>query len=109
MKQLIWISFDLGVRGDFQGIYEFLDAHGAKDCGDSMAAFEYEFKKDLLTELKKDLANKVELDKRSRVYVIYQGKSGKPAGRFILGKRKSPPWTGFGPSEAAGEEEDISA
>jgi len=33
MKKLIWIAFDLGVRGDYDGIYEFLDTHEAKECG----------------------------------------------------------------------------
>lgn len=104
MKALIWVSFDLGVRGDFEGIYEFLDAHEAKECGDSLAAFWFEYKKDLVAELTKDLKSAVTFDKRSRIYVIHSAQ-GKTTGKFIVGKRKSPAWAGFGPSH--GDEEDV--
>ena len=104
MKAFIWLSFDLGVRGDFEGMYEFLDARGAKECGDSVGAFQYEYKKDLLGELTKDLKQAVSFDKRSRVYIVFSS-VGKYKGKFIIGKRKSPPWAGFGPSH--GDEEDI--
>ena len=88
------------------GLNGFLDAHRAKECGDSMGAFSYEYKKDLIGELTKDLQKTVSLDKRSRVYVIYPSKPGRYTGKFIIGKRKSPPWAGFGPSEG-GDEEDV--
>lgn len=35
MKQLIWISYDLGVSGDYENLYAWLDDHGAKECGQS--------------------------------------------------------------------------
>ena len=105
MKSLIWLSFDLGVRGDFEGMYEFLDSRSAKACGDSLAAMTYEYKKDILTELTKDLRTHLTFDKRSRVYVVYSSAQGKLSGKFIVGKRKAPPWSGFGPS--SDNEEDI--
>ncbi len=49
MKASIWLSFDLGVLGDFEGMYEFLDSHGAQECGDSLATFSYEYKKNFWT------------------------------------------------------------
>lgn len=104
MRALIWLSFDLGVRGDFEGMYEFLDDHEAKECGDSLGTFWFEYKKDLVTELAKELRTKVTFDKRSRVYVVHFSQ-GKSTGRFIIGKRKSPTWTGFALSR--GNEEDI--
>jgi hypothetical protein len=97
MKTFIWLSFDLGVRGDFEGMYEFLDAHEAKECGGSVAGFWYEYKKDFLGELTKDLKTGVSFDKRSRVYVIFSDPHGKHTGKFIVGRRKAPPWVGFGP------------
>ncbi len=106
MQKGIWLSFDLGVRGDYEGMYEFLDVHDAKECGDSVALIQYEFRNDLLSELKKDLARAVEIGKRSRVYVIYPNAQGKYKGRFLFGGRKSPPWTGYKRVEA--EEEDSS-
>ena len=39
VKQLVWLSFDLGVNGDYDGMYTWLDAYKAKECGDSMATF----------------------------------------------------------------------
>jgi hypothetical protein len=105
MKKFIWLSFDLGIRGDYEGIFAFLDAHGAKECGDSLGAFTYEFKNDLVADLTKDLKKTITFDKRSRVYVIYAGDDGKIKGRFLLGRRRSPPWAGRAPSQEV--EEDV--
>jgi hypothetical protein len=33
-RAAVWISFDLGVRGDYEGMYAWLDTHNAKECGD---------------------------------------------------------------------------
>ena len=41
MKRAIWISYDFGVRGDYEGIYTWLDDHGAIECGDSIAFLKY--------------------------------------------------------------------
>ena len=108
MRTRIWLSFDLGVRGDFEGIYQFLDAHEAKDCGDSLATFWYEYKKDLVGELTKELKAGVSFDKKSRVYLIFLGPDGKQVGKFVIGRRKSPPWVGYGPA-TADQEEDVGA
>ena len=40
-KQVIWISFDLGIRGDYENLYAWLDEHGAKECGDNFASIIY--------------------------------------------------------------------
>ena len=104
MKQLIWITFDLGVRGDYEGIYGFLDSHQAKECGDSVTVLQYEFKRDLIAELKKDLGDAVTLDRRSRVYVVFPDKNGKYKGKFIVGRRKQSPWTGY--ATLTSDEED---
>jgi hypothetical protein len=98
MKAFVWLSFDLGVRGDFEGMYQFLDSHAAKECGDNLGAFSFEYKKDLIAELTKDLKAAVTFDKRSRVYVVFPSAQGKLSGRFLIGKRKSPAWTGYGSS-----------
>lgn len=97
MKHFIWVSFDLGVKGDYEGMYAWLDGKGAKECGDSLAGFSFESKSnDLLGGLKKDLNASVAIDeKKSRVYVIRLVK-GKMKGRFIFGHRRNPPWAGFG-------------
>jgi hypothetical protein len=104
MKWPIWISFDLGVRGDYQGMYEFLDAHNAKECGDSMAFLLLENQSGLVAKLKKMLGEYVDFDARSRVYVVFPDSSGKYKGRFIKGSRKQAPWTGYATLES--DEED---
>jgi|SRR5579864_1395824 len=105
MKAWVWMSFDLGVRGDYSGMYEFLDAHEAKECGDSVGYFAFDYKKDFLGEFLKELKQKVAFDKRSRVYLIYPKADGKHKAKFIIGGRKSPPWAGHAQSED--DEEDM--
>lgn len=35
----IWLSFDLGVSGDYEGMYAWLDDKRAKECGSSVASY----------------------------------------------------------------------
>ncbi len=105
MKKAIWISYDLGVRGDYEGMYAWLDEHHAKECGDSLAFLNYEFKTDLMKELKAALSKAVDLKpKRTRIYVIHLDSAKKMKGTFLLGGRKSPPWAGYA-SESETEED----
>jgi hypothetical protein len=34
-----WLSYDLGIEGDYAPLYRWLDNVSAKDCGDSLATF----------------------------------------------------------------------
>jgi hypothetical protein len=104
LKHFVWVSFDLGVKGDYEGMYAWLDGQNAKECGDSVACFWYDHSgKDLLQDLKEDLDNSVELDtKRNRIYVIRNVK-GKMKGAFIFGRRRNAPWTGVA---ATGEQDE---
>lgn len=97
MKKLIWISYDLGLKGDYENLYAWLDSHKAKECGTNCAAFWFEFNKDLLKELTEDLKAKVSLSKTDRIYVIYPEPepSLKRKGKFLFGKRKPAPWAGY--------------
>ena len=107
MKRAIWISFDLGVRGDYEGMYAWLDKNQAKECGDSLAYLTFQFDGDLLSSLTKDIEESLELvTKKTRVYVIWQDpESNKMKGRFIFGARKAPSWAGSsGGSESESDE-----
>jgi hypothetical protein len=96
MKNALWISFDLGVQADYEGMYAWLDEHQAKECGDSLAFLNYEYSGSLLESLTADLRNSVEITKRTRIYVIYRdAETKKMKGSFIFGGRKAPPWSGF--------------
>ncbi len=56
MKKMVWISYDLGVKGDYEGLYAWLDDHKAKECGNSLAALEYDCTSNLIDELQKDMS-----------------------------------------------------
>ena len=59
MRHFVWISFDLGVKSDHEGMYAWLDTKGAKECGDSLACFWFEHaSNDVLEDMKKDLKSK---------------------------------------------------
>ena len=104
-KSVIWISYDLGVRGDYEGLYAWLDRHDAEECGDSLAFISYEYKGSLPEFLEADLKKAFNVNDRAvgrtRVYVIYKDdESGTFKGRFIFGHRKAAPWAGYAPADA---------
>ena len=101
----IWISYDLGVRGDYEGMYAWLDQHKAKECGDSLALLTYRYSGGVLVDaLKADLGESVETNKRTRMYVIYHDdKTKKAKGHFLFGGRRIPPWAGV---SGQGQDED---
>ena len=106
MKKLVWLSYDLGVQGDYEGLYLWLDTRDAKECGASVASFSYEYNDDLPAALARDLKENVKDTGRSRFYVIYH-EQGTMKGRFIIGSRKHAPWVGSA-GFAAGFDEAIS-
>ena len=105
MKKTIWLSYDLGVKGDYEGLYSWLDDHGAIECGESVAFFNFEIKNEenLVEELKKNLSKNVNFSKRDRIYIMWKI-GNKVQGKFIFGKRKSSPWVGYGSVETAVDE-----
>jgi hypothetical protein len=108
-KSAIWISYDLGVQGDYASLYSWLDSHGAKECGDSVAFLKYEHRGSVKDQLKTELKKAITTDKRTRIYVVYrETETNKNKGAFIFGGRRSPPWTGYS-SKGAGaiDEEDL--
>lgn len=98
MKTGIWLSFDLGVRGDFTGLFAWLDDRKAKECGDGVAFLKFEWTEDLKAELEAELRAHIEVTKQTRIYVVRQKGVDdlRPLGTWIIGSRRSPPWTGFG-------------
>ena len=95
----IWISYDLGVKGDYPGLYKWLDNHDAVETGNSVAFLNFHYIKDFYAELKSDLRKHINFTFGERIYVIASkgtGKDKKSIGRFIIGKRKSTPWEGYG-------------
>ena len=52
MKSAVWISYDLGVNGDYESLYSWLDIQGAKECGTSVAYLTYTHVDDLMESLR---------------------------------------------------------
>jgi hypothetical protein len=82
-----WISFDLGIRGNYASLYEWLDRYKAKECGESVATFLSEKTRDQIVQ---ELKKVVDMDTNPRIYIIVM----KQGGKFVLGHRKVPPWLG---------------
>jgi hypothetical protein len=95
MSIRIWLSYDLGVKGDYTGIYTWLDEHKAIECGDSIATFFFDDAGDIKTTIKESLKASVKFEKNDRVYLIFKNQKGSYTGSFIMGNRKSSPWEGY--------------
>ena len=108
MKKALWISYDIGVRGDYEGLYAWLDNKGAIECGDSLAFFTYEADGDIIKSLKKEIEEAVEITKKMRIYVIYRdAETNKMKGKFVFGTRKAAPWTGCASVPGQTVEEEV--
>ena len=102
-QSTVWISYDLGVTGDYESLYSWLDTRQAKECGSSVAYLTYSHDTELMACLLQDIKDHVTLDKRSRIYVVR--KDGDDIkGRYLVGRRRAAPWEGYG--EIDDQEED---
>lgn len=81
MKQVVYISYDLGFQGDYPHLYEWLDSHSAMECGDSFCRLIYDFKsvqqvvKDedsnaTIEKLRNDLKGSINFANTYRVYAV---------------------------------------
>lgn len=97
MKKAVWISFDLGLKGDYKGLYTFLDKNNAVECGQGLAFFEYLIINSdnyIFNQLKKEMLEYVTLTPSDRIYIIWK-EGNKVKGEFINGFRKQSPWQGY--------------
>jgi len=104
----IWLSFDLGVSGDYEALYAWLDERGAIECADNVAFFHFRYDgADLVRALRKSLESAVNFGKRGRAYVVFKTTDGGVVGKWVIGGRHRAPWAGFAPSSEQ-DEEDVS-
>jgi len=96
--------FDLGINGDYEGMYAWLDDHGARACGEHLAFVRYEFFDDLFNELNTEIRTEIDILEKNHIYVIYKDDAGNVVGKFLVGKRVKAPWIGYGSAE---EEEAV--
>ncbi len=96
MRQKIWLSYDLGVRGDYEAFYTWLDQLKARECGTNLAVFDYEWNGSLKEALEAEIGAAIQISRNTRIYAIYNHE-GRIRGSFIIGRRKAPPWSGYAP------------
>lgn len=91
-----WILYDLGLKGDYRGMYKFLDTQKARECGDKLAFITREYQENFLKEIKEDIEKLVTINGGDRIYVIYKERThGRTCGYWIYGSPKPAPWAGF--------------
>jgi hypothetical protein len=100
MKQPLryWLAFDLGLRGNYEELYGWLDALEAKECGENLATFRSTKTREQISQ---ELSSILGSDRNVRAYLI----SMRQGGKFILGKRKASPWMGYSQQAVEAEEE----
>ncbi len=96
-KKTVFLSYDLGFKGDYPGLYTFLDKHEAKECGNGLAVFEFPISEDdFISELKNEIESVAHLEKSDRLYIIWRDETtGKVKGKFLQGNRTRAPWEGY--------------
>ena len=100
MAITVLLSYDLGASGDYDGLYRWLDDHDARECGSSAALFKFPCDQnaaedEVFSSLKSELNSSVSINKSTRFYAVFFFGS-KARGRFVIGRRKSSPWEGYG-------------
>ena len=104
----MWISYDLGLRGDYEGLYSWLDSVGAKECGDSVAFFTKKVGSSLIDSIREDIKQHVKFNKTDRVYIIYlDDNTHKIKGTFLFGKRKRSSWEGYAIDHFSSDEDSL--
>jgi hypothetical protein len=83
-----WLIYDLGLQGHYDELFAWLDQHKAKECGDNAATFVSNKSR---AGIMKELGAILVQTNNPRVYIITR----KHGGKFIFGKRKFAPWTGY--------------
>ena len=100
MKQTIWLSCDLNLRGDYKSLYAWLNENDARECGDSLAVLQYEYSNDLVQEITRDLTNAVPDIASARVYLFFRDpETHRMKGRFLFRQRHRSPWFGYAPDK----------
>jgi len=110
-KKTIYISFDFGMKGDYEGLYLWLDENNAEERGYGLAIIKhYEYipktndksKIDLefFEYLKNEIGEYVDLGKSDRIYAMWKSfhKNGI-RGAFLFGNKKQAPWVGYSQEE----------
>jgi hypothetical protein len=100
-KVRVWLNFDFEFRGDYEGMYTFLDRKKAVECGSEAAYFEMQPSENNVEQLRKELLDNVKLSKTDRIHIVISHKGRLQVG-FLFGGRKRAVWTGYAIDEKPG-------
>ncbi len=94
-NKTFWLSYDLGLKGDYEGLYQWLDEHQAKECGSALAMFKRDVNgTTFIEDIEEELTSAVKFKDGDRIYLIWRdGALNK--GKFVVGGRKRSPWEGY--------------
>ena len=96
MRDRVWLAFDLSVGGDLTGMYRWLAGREARECGPALATFFYEYRGELVEEMRRELRRAVRLAPGDRIYLIYKDPhDGEVTGLFLFGRRGGWPHAGL--------------
>ena len=115
MKKTIYITYDFGMKGDYEGLYRWLDENNAEERGYGLALIKsYNFpnkyiskddsenKTDIIfaTRIKKEISEYTEIGKSDRIYLVFRSfNTKKMLGMFLFGNKKQAPWIGYSQKE----------
>jgi hypothetical protein len=89
-----WLIYDIGLSTSFEKLFAWLDDVGADECGENAATFSSNKSPEVIA---KELRNACKNGGGSRAYLVRKNVNGNGfVGQFIVGRRKPPPWAGFG-------------
>ncbi|WP_461632048.1 hypothetical protein [Labilibaculum euxinus] len=105
-----YINYDFGLRGDYKGLYKWLDKNKAEERGNCYALIKkYNFPdselsgitdnkekiKKLVFYLREEIKTFVTIEPSDRIYLTFKVfESGNLGGIFVFGQKQSSPWEG---------------
>lgn len=107
-KFVFWLSFDLGLKGDYSGLYSWLDSKKSTECGDSLALVSTQIPEDasknpqeIVRVMRAEIEQHVKISSTDRMYIMFKSPDGgPPIGTFLFGKRKRSLWEGYSQTSA---------
>ena len=110
MKITFYINFDLNIRGDYKGLYKWLDKNKAEERGNNYAIIKnYDFpdseiegltivadkNRAFSNYLKNEIIEFATIGKTDRIYLTLKVLGRENVGGvFIFGRKQSNPWEG---------------
>lgn len=112
MNKTIFLAFDFGMKGDYEGLYRWLDEHHAEERGYGLAFIKnYDMPNvikpvkskggkendiALAQYLKNEISEYVNIGKGDRIYLIFRSfRTSKIIGTFLFGNKRQAPWAGY--------------